>query len=218
MNINEIERVYNPKLFTPEMLAEVERFATLIHKNCKQIVHIYDTNDGEYFYRGLANTKEPFLVGQSKENRAPRQTKPQVQVRMDKVLGKLGFTALRSNSIFVTSDYTTARGVYASAAGIVYVIFPLDGFTYTWSPNVHDFFVDGIDPYTKGYGYKTYGMPTIPQFMLNTANLGDLKWFKRYYGYKDTDLEQALRTESEVMIRGKYYAVRSDIVTYAGIL
>lgn len=219
MRLSEIKRTYNPKLFTPELLAEIEKYSILIKKQCTQIVSIYQRHEDDYFYRGLMNSVEPFIFSQSKESRAPRNTPIEIQNRFDKILKKLGFTAIRSNSIFVTPDYHTARGVYATGGkGNVYVIFPVDGFSYTWSPNVHDFYVDGIDPYTKGYGYKVAGLPTVAQFMLNTANLGDLSWFKRFYGYTNKNLEQALNTQSEVLIHGKYYAVRSDIVTFGGLI
>jgi hypothetical protein len=60
---------------------------------------------------------------------------PEVQEMIDGWMKENGFKALRSNSFFVTGDYEQAMKY-----GNVYVIFPKDGFYYTWFEGTKDLF------------------------------------------------------------------------------
>ena len=85
-------------------------------------------------YRDLVNRNqvsgtERNIDWWGRQNRAPRDSSRTVQQYFNQCLKQLGFTALRSNSIFATSDYD-----HAEKFGDPYAIFPLDNrsaYTYT---------------------------------------------------------------------------------------
>jgi hypothetical protein len=79
-------------------------------------------------------------VGQSHKKRKTKDTSSAIQTGVDKVLASKGFTALRHNSIF-----TSSRVEIASDYGIPYIIFPKNGFSFTWSPKIQDFYHDFIE-------------------------------------------------------------------------
>lgn len=92
------------------------------------------TKANGWLYRGMS--KRTMLVspdlafhGSSRTNREPKDSHPAAQKIFDYALDRLGFRALRSNSIFCTGSIDQAM-----AYGNAYVIFPVDGksaFTYT---------------------------------------------------------------------------------------
>lgn len=59
------------------------------------------------------------------------------QVLYDHALTKMGIKALRSNSIFTSSDVDQA-----SSYGSTYIIFPVDGAEYSWTKNAKDLTLD----------------------------------------------------------------------------
>lgn len=102
-----------------------------IETNCSDFLKHLKTSK-KFLYRGIKGTKKfnpnkPF-VGRSPVNRKPRDSSKLSQEMFDNYLLSKGFTALRSNSIFATSNYTRAWKF-----GNVYLIFPKNGFSYTWT-------------------------------------------------------------------------------------
>lgn len=84
---------------------------------------------GSFLYRGITG-QSPTFFDHSPENRIPVDSSPLISASFDKSLQMLGFTALRKNSIFVTS-----RQTQAGAFGDLYVIFPKNGFAFTFTSN-----------------------------------------------------------------------------------
>ena len=102
--------------------------ADQIERDCKQYLDIVK-QAGNFLYRGEGGGPPPMVLASSRQNRAPRDSSRTVQQYFDQCLKQLGFTALRSNSIFATSDYD-----HAEKFGDPYAIFPLDNrsaYTYT---------------------------------------------------------------------------------------
>jgi hypothetical protein len=90
---------------------------------------------GKFLYRGFKGTYLPGVVYNT-EVRGPKDTSVDVQNIVDSVLSLAGFTALRGNSVFCTSN----KGL-ANEYGPLYLIFPKDGFKITWSKKYEDFYL-----------------------------------------------------------------------------
>ena len=136
--------------------------------------------------------------GVSQFERRPKDTDLTIHRNVVDAMINLGFTAHRGNSIFVTSNKHMARAFSSVVlGGQVYIIFPIDGFDYSWSPQVDDFYSDVIDS-----GDFTYDDDLDEQMHELLVNLD----------YKDTDLDRVIKFSRsvEVMIHGSYYAINSS--------
>lgn len=91
-----------------------------------------------------------------------------------------------SNSILTYTDVNLIPNF-----GDTYVIFPFDGFDFTWSPMVSDIRSINLD----------FDDP-------NSFNL------KQLAGYTNRNFSMAMRNGYEILIRGKYLAVALDNLTY----
>lgn len=104
-------------------------------------------------YRGLHKIPGEYFKGVSRENRNPKDSSDEAQKIVDSVLAKAGFKALRGNSIFTSSDYYQAENY-----GNTYMIFPIDGFSFTTS-KYGDFYSDmdaGSTPHFIQNFFKNY--------------------------------------------------------------
>jgi hypothetical protein len=101
-----------------------------IERDCKQYLAAVKIA-GKWLLRGQNPGKIAYMATTSYRN--PKTSKKEFSDLFDQALTRLGFSALRSSSIFATSDPIRAKNY-----GTVYIIFPIDGkhqFTYT---NQHD--------------------------------------------------------------------------------
>ena len=107
------------------------KYFSLIEKQCSQFLS--DAKRVEKFlYRGMSDGV-PVLYGKPHVDREPMDTNAAVQRKLDDILKMAGFKALRSNSIFTTSDWTQAEEY-----GSIYIIFPKNGYSFTWSKKHSD--------------------------------------------------------------------------------
>lgn len=86
-----------------------------------------------WLYRGTSGSDA--FVGKSWLSREPKDSNKQAQLLFDQMLAQLGFVALRSNSIFTTSDFWHTKEFSQKT----YVIFPVDNqsnYTYTTSSDL----------------------------------------------------------------------------------
>lgn len=126
-------------------LEQYEKALNYIDIHCSKIIESFAIVD-KYLYRGIKYTSNPVFLSRSIENRYPKDTSTYLQKFFDNILRYQGFTALRSNSIFCTSDF-----IQAVEYGPQYYIFPMDGFTYTWSENHKDWI-----PETRDFLFNKY--------------------------------------------------------------
>ena len=84
-----------------------------------------------------------------RDDREPVSMYPSIQHKMDNVLRKAGFSALRSNSFFVTGSRDSAF-----AYGKVYYVFPKNGFDFTWSARYSDLYDE--DEFLSTLDYTEY--------------------------------------------------------------
>ena len=199
---NDAERAAKakPEIVKPasKIPASVSNSLAKIQTECSDILKLYKANPNKFFYRGIGTTKS-LLTGQS-QYREALHTSQGIHHSISDAMQELGFTAIRNNSIFVTPDYSEANeyaddfGSGEADPGAVYIFLPVNGFQFTWSPNVHDFYADWED-----------GRIEVDE--------NDLKWNMKvikFLGYTNKNLNQALLGINEVMFTGKYYMINAD--------
>lgn len=112
-------------------------------KNCKEIVKVYKELNRNSFtkqrfmYRGIKSSADA-LYGKPFDARKPKDSNVDLHELVNGTIDSLGFEANRGNAMFVTGDRSQASG-YGSS---LYVMFPVDGFTYTWSQVEKDLVLD----------------------------------------------------------------------------
>jgi transcription antitermination factor NusG len=112
-------------------------------KNCKEIVKVYKELNRNSFtkqrfmYRGIKSSADA-LYGKPFDARKPKDSNVDLHELVNDTINSLGFEANRGNAMFVTGDRSQASG-YGSS---LYVMFPVDGFTYTWSQVEKDLVLD----------------------------------------------------------------------------
>jgi hypothetical protein len=115
------------------------------------------------------------VVSQSK-TRTPAYPYPNAEAK----LKEAGFEALRSNSLFCTGDIRRAEDY-----GEPYVIFPKNGFKFTWSWK-------NVDYFSRDDAYY------------NRMNADE---FIRYEGLSNINLNGAIVSGNAVLIKGKFIAI-----------
>jgi len=178
-----------------------QKIVEYIHKNCQEILMTYQqTND--CLYRGLSHDAGPIMIGKSNENREPVDTPKEIQNKVDSLLQGAGFKALRRNSIFCTSDIDRAEFFTKRHFTQIYVIFPLDGFEYTWSSKIDDF--------SEYFGLVKADSGNHPDQMDVVSSFDNLDsiGFVEKYDYHNTNLSEAVLRQKEVMLRGGYVLVK----------
>lgn len=114
------------------------KYFSYIEKNCGEFLTAARAAN-KLLFRGQSDSEHPVFVGYPRENRRPKDSSAEAQQLFDQYLSALGFKALRSNSIFTSSD-----DIQAGNYGTVYAIFPKDGFSFTWSTKETDLVMHSI--------------------------------------------------------------------------
>jgi hypothetical protein len=120
------------KEFHPSNTEEPQSFTTFLANCSESIAAMREAKS--FLYRGTYGAHDIFL-GRPRENRKTTDTSPTLQKEWDKIYTSAGFTALRSNSIFCSADIHVA-----DSYGHSYIIFPINGFSFTWSPKIYDLY------------------------------------------------------------------------------
>lgn len=113
---------------------EYDKIAAIIKTQCSEFVEAYRKTD-QVLYRGLSTShRGGVFKGRPPQDRAPKDSSKLASEMFDLVCQKLGIKALRSNSIFTSSDYTMAQTFKGTGTqGTIYVIIPVNGADYSWS-------------------------------------------------------------------------------------
>lgn len=111
-----------------------------LHKNCQQIIKVYQQLNGNsssdqkrFMYRGIKSRADA-LYGKPFTARAPKDSNSELHHLLNNAMKDAGLDARRDNAMFVSGDVDQASG-YGSD---VYILFPVDGFTFTWSREIKD--------------------------------------------------------------------------------
>ncbi len=203
MKINEI--YYNKK----KISSDTNKIIKYIQTYCSDFLPIYK-KFGPLF-RGMQGSENVATVWSSPVGRQPKDTDRLFQKAIDKKLKEAGFTALRSNSAFCTSSHR-----FASQFNDTHIIFPKNGFTYTWCPT---------DDLTEKYQLlnnwnnckyqyieflKTKKIPRNADssfnFYVDLKNMSPENFINKYK-FTNKNLGEAIIKNYEVYIHGKYVAI-----------
>lgn len=197
-----------------------ESIVTAIKANCSDIVNMYKQTNVDprslngFLLRGVEN-KPAIFKSESHQNRTPKDSIVELQNLVDDWLHYNGFKALRSNSIFCVGTWSHAR-----TYGPTYIIFPVNGFDYTWFKGTYDLFVHfsavlskEIDKIAqknnmnfKEIAQLTAQYPKEKEIEIYKNNLDEIM-LKADPVQDNLELCLASYPTHEVMITGKYYAI-----------
>lgn len=165
------------------------KFIEGIRENCQQFLV---ESDGFPMHRGSHKLRSPFHdIRSTPEYRLPVDSPLGFQTIADKYFKNNNFEARRHNSIFV-SGHSESIDFY----GKHYIIFPKDGYSYTWSPHVNDF-------HAYLYRDRSKSESVIYEKIAQAE-------------YKKTELKEALLSGNEIMVRSDngYYAMHYDRINF----
>lgn len=201
-----------------------------IKRDCGEFISVVSNmTRSPILYRGM-NGEGKFFKGKPWDNRKPVSTRQSHHDFAIKGLNLNGVTANRNNSISCTT-----RLVVASTYGNTqWMIFPIDGFHYTWGRSrdliglfdADTKFIEWLAK-TKPDAYEAFiaQNPQLDGMTLTDKCTEAIKWAmasphltKEYWtsiltsGYlvADQGLQEAMEGGYEIMINGAFYAVRRD--------
>lgn len=173
---------------------KIENLIKFIKENCSIFL---DFSDVRTLYRGIkGENKGAIFLGNSRNDRRVKDSRPDIQLAVDTKLTELGFKALRSNSIYCTGSISTA-----SVYGDIYAIFPIDGADYLWSETRYD-----LAEAFGGQNGVSVNNRTIEDFQEDFKFNNDM-----------IDLERAIASSREILVHGKYIAISINHYAYTYI-
>ena len=146
-----------------------------IQSECSTYLQAVHQANNQYLYRGINVNFVDHLTDQSKPGRIPTDSNLKTTQLFDQAMTQAGFAAQRGNSKFATGDLTQAAGYPPKIPGsgnwgAAYVIFPVNGFQFSWSQKHKDLILEP-DP--------EWVMDGRPQLCAQLArNLPVNKWWK----------------------------------------
>lgn len=162
-----------------------EEFLKRISTECSDILKYY--KKGKVLYRGL-DENSTYVEGEATKKRTPMNMEEVLSVNIDSWLSEHGFKAIRNNSYFATSKKEDA-----SFYGNPYVIFPKNGFEYTWFINSNDLY------------YTASEMDNYPDI--------DINYLMKEVKPSQNNLLIAINSGKELMFTGSYYAINGKQFT-----
>ena len=221
-------RAFQVRLY--RALAFFKFWQNTIEPNCSIALKEYRSAKA-VLYRGVINAPGDAFVAKSRDDRKPKDSSYDAQELFDKILVKLKYTAIRSNSIFTTHSPSHAGGY-----GSTYVIIPVNGFNFTYT-NQGDFTIGirklisskkydnvntlilkaGGNPDSYDLKYNTdIDIPKVNEKFKNdpilsklTVNdLIDVTDIKKRFEPSNKNLKKGIKNDVEILINGTYYAFK----------
>lgn len=148
-------------------------------------------NDATFVSSPYSTEKVPYWKKQPRTDRRPLDIDKKIHLKLDDWFqSKFGFKA-RSSGLFCFGTGATSSAI--SQYGTEYYIFPIGEFKYAWSPNVKDLFITISTSKQRDEDDGKDSTDNIDSFM-------------NEFKYQDTDLDQAIVSRNEIMIKcDKYY-------------
>lgn len=164
-----------------EELPQAESWLDKIEQECGQFVKICQQTQ-VFLMSGMKDYGVSALEGRSRLYRRPTDSNPELSNQFDEYLTQMGITALRSNSLFTTTDFDQA-----DTYGAVFLIFPKDH-KYTFSYTVEkDITINSSEAY----------------------KLESFEAFKKYFAPSQNHIEEAMTDGVEILINGEYIAIKA---------
>jgi len=197
MKINEISKKI--KIGMHPSNEPEDKIVQFIKKNCSQIVKVYENSHSNFLFSGKESYSDVFF-GKPINNRAPLGTDRKINNKLNSVLRQVGFKARRDNSIFTTSMEVTAQEY-----GKVYIIFPLNGFDYSWCALAEDLTME-FDIGEKKYSVSRENN----EFYNDLITLLPQEFVQKYHFKNNEGFEYALTNGFEILIHGSYVAISEE--------
>lgn len=184
------EEMLNKVVTEPQL-----KYFSMIEKECASFLNDVKATK-RFLYRGMSGS-EPVLIGYPHEQRQVKDTKSKNQELFDERLKMCGFKALRSNSIFTTGSRSQAK----SYSDSVYLIFPKDGYDFSWSP-MHE---DWIPTYSEIVGeedddvfYNVSRITYLFDYVSDVINDLEYELKRNDFNYSATRSPYPKKTEEEL--------------------
>jgi hypothetical protein len=164
-----------------------DKLILLIEKHCSDALQAM-RQAHKPLYRGFRGSHGYAFIGAPRKARRTFTNKGVVDL-FNEHFKRSGIKANRSNSISTTS----AAGA-ANTFGDLYYIFPVNGFSFSWSPMVNDF----------GSIFGGYNLEEFHNAYPGEGSLVD------EFNYTDRYFDAALKSGNEINILGRYVAVEAE--------
>ena len=186
----------NFKRFLTEDLNQ-ENIIELIKQDCSQFLK---ESKQYYLYRGIPNQTDEFIKLVPRIDRKPKNSRPEMQEDFNAAFEKLyGESNIRAKAVFSTGSEMDTQ-FYAKGKE-PYIIFPVDGYTYWWSPHISDIFVEFKD--------FLYANDYAKDILKDEYPDGSMEEFVESGEYTNKNLVDGFRSRSEIMlICTEYYGIR----------
>ena len=176
----------------------------LFLKNCAPFLsEIKGLNHKLLPKHGSRRAADDWVIKKHEPRAAPRDSHEKLHLAIDTLLTKKFNWPARSDALFVSGDYDTARSY-----GPVSLIFPIGAYQYVWSPQ----FFDLYDEYEKIFHNLNRSQTrSIEQWELNAARARaeTVRLAKRAEWHFNSELNTALSKGREVMLKAEsYYEIR----------
>jgi len=183
-----------------------------LKKHCSDFLN-KSSQAQKLLYRGLKTYPYSFrdfsFIGRSWDERFTKDTAWDTHRKVSAAMRENGFTATRENSIMCTSSYWAAKQY-----GEVYMIFPINGFSFTWSRTHADMFSDLFERYPRRGNWN--GLINAFDNSYNEVDEQQKRsiesnFIKNELELDRTDFHAALLSGHEIYIHGQYYALDMSI-------
>jgi hypothetical protein len=157
-----------------------------VKNGCSHFYQIFKQTN-KVLYRGISKGTDkypPAFESISLSNRRPKDSDFGQTLLFDNFLDELGIKARRMNSIFTTSFLDQAI-----TYGHIYIIYPTNSVDYSWSEKYND-------------------LTLFPSALDYIQNLDE---FQKKFLMTDTKLSSALMKGHELLISGKYIAIKQIV-------
>lgn len=193
-----------------------------IERECSEFIEVCQA-EKRYLWRASRRHGGPYYAGMSRQgDRRPSDLGAKLQVRIDRFLIAKGFKALRNNSTFAWTG-STQYPPHQYSGGAYYMLFPVNGFHYTWSTKFGDLYEYVSDLLSEAENVVAdsvyYSQPhkERSEIILQVLTGDDpvkywLDAFDGLFSYHNTGFGDALNSASEIMINGKYHAIHSSLL------
>jgi len=122
------DKIYHLKQKLEMGMGPKEKVWQLLKTECSEILEILKSQQCLVLFRGVRDTPSAVFQGNGRKNRRPKDSTHSVSQVFNYCLQHLGFPARRDNSTFVTTNSRLAEEF-----GNVYMIFPKNGFKFTYT-------------------------------------------------------------------------------------
>jgi len=181
------------RLFELEMNSdkEVLEVISAIKRDCKPFLKAINYNVAHYpLYRGLGGESDMFVIKSVRlDDRRPADSAQNVHDALnDYFIQKFG-------EPFRDAMFAAGTPFVSESYGNLYLVFPIDQFTFIWSPEVTDL--------------VTEWSSSLDDVVTANGPRGDMNMFMNKFKYTNKNLEKAIQSNKEIMIRtAGYYGIR----------